>query len=152
MRPPIYAVGRKRGTPYFRHVSPEHPDDETFPGVLLVRIVGRLFFLNVKRATEELLALAEKEPSRIVVLDCSGLIDLEYTALKSLVETEETLRGRGVLFGMAAVNHQVRELLERSPLGAALGRERMFFSLEQAVEKLPGLLAHTDTLTPGRRG
>ena len=48
IRPPVYEVRRKRGTPYFRHVSSEHPEDEAFPGVLLVRIVGRLFFLNVK--------------------------------------------------------------------------------------------------------
>ncbi len=27
--PPVYVVGRKRGTNVFRPISPEHPEDET---------------------------------------------------------------------------------------------------------------------------
>ena len=140
VRPPVYAVGRKRGTTYFRHISSEHPDDETFPGVLLVRIVGRLFFLNVKRASEDLIALVEEEQPRVVVIDCRPMIDLEYTALKALIEAEENARARGILLCLAGLNHHVREMVDRSSLGATLGRERMFFDLEQAVESLPALL------------
>jgi MFS superfamily sulfate permease-like transporter len=42
--PPVYVLGRKRGTNVFRPRSAEHPDDETFPGLLLVRLEGRVFF------------------------------------------------------------------------------------------------------------
>lgn len=140
VRPPVYEVRRKPGTPYFRHVSPEHPEDEAFPGVLLVRIVGRLFFLNVKNASDDLAALAEKAQPRVVVIDCRPLIDLEYTALKVLIEAEERMRGRGILLCLASLNHHVREMVDRSSLGATLGRERMFFNLEQALEQAPALL------------
>jgi MFS superfamily sulfate permease-like transporter len=140
VRPPVYEVRRKPGTAYFRHVSPEHPEDEAFPGVLIVRIIGRLFFLNVKNASDELAALAERVQPRVLVIDCRPLIDLEYTALKALIEAEERMRGRGVLLCLASLNHHVREMVERSSLGATLGRERMFFDLEQAVEKVPALL------------
>ena len=34
--PPVYAVGRKRGTNVFRPLSAEDPDDETWPGLLIV--------------------------------------------------------------------------------------------------------------------
>jgi high affinity sulfate transporter 1 len=142
VRPPVYEVRRKRGTAYFRHVSPEHPDDESFPGVLLVRVIGRLFFLNVKNASDDLTALAEKARPRVLVIDCRPLIDLEYTALKALIEAEERMRGRGILLCLAGLNHLVREMVERSSLGVTLGRERMFFDLEQAVEKAPALLGH----------
>ena len=42
--PPVYAIGRKRGTNVFRARTDEHPDDEPFPGLLLVRVEGRVFF------------------------------------------------------------------------------------------------------------
>ena len=35
-----------------RPVSPEHPDDETFPGLLIVRPEGRLFFVNAPQVGE----------------------------------------------------------------------------------------------------
>lgn len=140
MKPSVFPVGRKRGTDVFRRLSPDHPDDETFPGVLLVRIIGRLFFVNVKRAGEDLRRLVEEAGPRVVVLDCSALIDLEYTALKTLIEAEEASRAQGVLLCLAALNPDVREMVERSALGATLGRERMFFNLEQAVAQVPALL------------
>ena len=152
--PPVYEVRRKRGTDVFRRCNPERQDDESFPGILLARVVGRLFFLNVQRVGDELSSLVEKSQPRVVVIDFSAVIDLEYTALKALVEAEETARERGVLLCLAALNPAVRQVVERSSLGATLGRERMFFNLEQAVEKAPALLARPggpDSVpTPGR--
>lgn len=141
VRPSVFPVGRKLGTDFFRRLSPDHPDDETFPGVLLVRIIGRLFFLNVGRAGDDLRALVEEADPRVVVIDGSALIDLEVTALKMLIEAEEASRARGVLLCLAALNPDVREMVERSSLGATLGRERMFFNLEQAVARAPALVA-----------
>jgi MFS superfamily sulfate permease-like transporter len=140
IHPPVYEIRRKRGTPYYRHVSPDHPEDEGFPDILLVRIVGRLYFLNVQWAMDSLLALIQTAKPRAVLIDCRPLIDLEYTALKALVEAEETMRSDGGLLCLVSLNHHVREMVERSPLGAALGRERMFFTLEQAVAQVPALL------------
>ena len=39
--PPVYVIGRKRGADVLRPLSPEHPDDETFEGLLIVRPEGR---------------------------------------------------------------------------------------------------------------
>ena len=44
--PPVYVLGRKPGTNVFRPVSAEHPEDETFPGLVILRPEGRIFFLN----------------------------------------------------------------------------------------------------------
>jgi len=151
IHPPVYEIRRKHGTPYYRHVSPEHPEDEAFPGLLLVRIVGRLFFLNVKWAMDSLLALIQQAEPRAVLIDCRPLIDLEYTALKSLIEAEETMRARGVLLCLVSLNHHVRDMVERSSLGTTLGRERMFFTLEQAVEKVPALLEKAAQAGPEAR-
>ena len=47
--PPVHVLGRKPGTNVFRPRSAEHPEDETFPGLLLLRPEGRIFFANVER-------------------------------------------------------------------------------------------------------
>ena len=47
--PPVYVIGRKRGTDVYRPQTGEHPDDETFPGLLLLRPEGRIFFANAAR-------------------------------------------------------------------------------------------------------
>ncbi len=47
--PSVYVPRRKPGTNVFRRSSPEHPDDEDFPGLLMLRVEGRLFFLNACR-------------------------------------------------------------------------------------------------------
>ena len=131
--PPVYVLGRKRGTNVFRPRSDEHPTDESFPGVLLLRLEGRLFFLNADTVAQKIRPLAAEAKPKIVVLDLSGVFDLEYSALKALIEAERRQRDAGVLFALAGLSPAVLETVRRSPLGETLGRERLFFNLEMAV-------------------
>jgi MFS superfamily sulfate permease-like transporter len=131
--PPVHVLGRKPGTNVFRARTSEHPEDETFPGLLLLRPEGRIFFANAERIAHKIRPLIEEARPRVVVFDLSGVFDLEYTALKMLTEAETRSRENGVLLWLAGLNPGVLEVVRRSPLGATLGRERMFFNLEQAV-------------------
>jgi sulfate permease, SulP family len=133
--PPVYALGRKRGTSVFRPLSDKHPDDETWPGLLMLRVEGRLFFANAQQVGEVAWPLVEKADPRVVLLDFRAVTDIEYTALKMLVEAEENLRGQGRQLWLAGLNPSVFAMVERSRLGAALGRERMFLDLQAAVDK-----------------
>jgi SulP family sulfate permease len=45
---PVYALGRKPGTNVFRRRTAEHPEDEIFPGLLIVRTEGRMYFANAQ--------------------------------------------------------------------------------------------------------
>ena len=133
--PPVYALGRKRNTHVFRPLSSEHPDDETFPGMLLARVEGRVFFANAHRVGDKIWPLIEQTRPAVLVLDCSSVIDIEYTALKMLAEADENLRRQGITLWLAALNPNVFTALLRSRIGQALGRERMFFNLQTAVER-----------------
>ncbi|HEX7374859.1 MAG TPA: SulP family inorganic anion transporter [Steroidobacteraceae bacterium] len=133
--PPVYPLGRKRGTTVFRPLSEQHPDDERWPGLLLVRVEGRIFFANAQRVGDLIWPLVEREQPRVLVLDCRAVIDLEYTALKMLTEAEARLREAGIDLWLASLPPAVFEIVERSTLGAALGHERMFLNLESAVER-----------------
>jgi len=133
--PPVYLLGRKPGTSVFRPRSKEHPEDETFPGLLLLRLEGRIFFANAEFIGQKVRALANAAQPRVVALDMSGVPALEYTALKSLIEGEKRQRELGISLWLVGLNPRVLQVVQRSPLGAILGRDRMHFSLDLAVAK-----------------
>jgi high affinity sulfate transporter 1 len=132
--PPVYVLGRKRGTDIFRALSGEHADDETWPGLLILRTEGRMFFANAPGVGEKMWALMAAAKPDVVLIDCSAVFDLEYTALKMLTEAEENLRRDGIVLWLAALNPEVLAMVKRSQLGQSLGRERMFFSVQMAVQ------------------
>jgi len=133
--PPVHVLGRKPGTNVFRPRSREHPEDESFPGLLLIRTEGRIFFANAARLAEKMKPLVAESMPKVVVLDLGGVFDLEYSALKMLTEAEERNRELGISLWLVGLNPSVLAMVQRSPLGETLGRERMFFNLEQAVAR-----------------
>jgi sulfate permease, SulP family len=133
--PRLYVLGRKPATDVFRPQSDTHPDDETFPGLLIVRPEGRLFFANAQRVGEQLWPLIDAARPKVVVMDFSAVPDIEYSALKMLIEGEERLRQRGAVLWLVALNPGVLRMVQRSPLGKTLGRERMLFNPQTAVER-----------------
>jgi high affinity sulfate transporter 1 len=133
--PPVHVLGRKPGTNVFRALSKEHPEDQTFPGLLILRPEGRVFFANAERIAERMRPLVTGARPKVVALDLSAVPDLEYTALKMLTEAERRLRERGVWLWLVGLNPEVLAMVQRSPLGEVLGRERMHFTLELAVAK-----------------
>ena len=138
--PPVHVLGRKPGTNVFRPRSDEHPEDESFSGLLLLRPEGRIFFLNAERVGQKMRALIDTEKPKVVALDLSGVFDFEYSALKMLAEGEKRYREEhGVLLWLVGLTPGVLAMVQRSPLGAALGRERMVFNREQAVARFQSL-------------
>ena len=137
--PPVYVLGRKPGTNVFRPLSRKHPEDETFPGLLLLRLEGRLFFANVGTIGHNVQLLVDDAKPKVVALHLRGVTDIEYTALKALTQAEERLRDRGVSLWLVGLNPRVLAMVRRSPLGEALGIEAMHFNLEMTVAKYMGL-------------
>ena len=136
--PPVYVLGRKPGTNVFRPRSKEHPEDEAFTDLLLLRWEGRVFFANAEHIAQKMKVLIDESQPRIVALDLSGVPDLEYTALKMLTEGEKRQRERGVRLWLVGMNPRVLDMIQRSPLGQTLGRDAMHFNLEIAVTKYLG--------------
>ena len=133
--PPVHVLGRKPGTNVFRPRSTDHPDDESFPGLLLLRLEGRLFFLNSERIAEQIREHLAENPAQLVVLDLSGIFDVEYSALKLMIEAEKRQRDAGVEIWLAGLTPSVYAAVQNSPLGKSLGSERFAFNLEIAVDR-----------------
>lgn len=144
--PPLHVLGRKPGTSVFRPSSAEHPEDERYPGLLLLRPEGRIFFVNAERLAQKMRPLIASADPRVVVLDLRAVFDLEYTALKMLIKAEERARQDGIAVWLVGMNPGVLNMVQRSSLGAELGTDRMFFRLEEAVER------YLRSLPPGPPG
>ena len=132
--PLVYTVRRKSGTDLFRPHSVDHPGDEALPGLLIVRTEGRMTFASMPHARERMAALIKEAHPRVVILDCSAIPDFEYTALCTLIRAEEKMREGGITLWLSALNPLALNMVRRSPLGQALGTERMFFDLRDAVK------------------
>jgi len=139
--PPAYAVGRKPGTEIFRSLE-DFPDDETFPGLLIMRTEGWLNFASMPNAREKLRQLVEEYKPQVVILECSAITDVEYTALIGLLEAEEKLASKGLKLWLVGLNPKPFKKIRTSPLGQILGDERLYPNLDEAVSAYLDLYAN----------
>jgi len=133
--PRISVIGRKRGADVLRPLSPEHPDDETFEGLLILRPEGRLFFVNAQDVSDQIAALITKYQPRVAALDISRVPDLEYSALQAMIDGEKRLTDRGIVVWLVGLNPGVLEMVRHAGLADRLGRERMLFNARAAIER-----------------
>jgi len=139
--PRVSVIGRKRGADVLRPLSSEHPDDETFEGLLIVRPEGRLFFVNAQYVSDQIQSLIMRHQPRVVALDMSRVPDVEYSALQTLIEGERRWTEAGTVVWVAGMNPGVLEVARRAGLDRRLGRERMLFNARAAIERYQALLA-----------
>jgi len=138
-RPAVHVIGRKRGADVLRPLSPEHPDDETFEGLLIVRPEGRLFFANAQHVAEQIVALVEQHRPRVLAVDLSRVPDIEYSALLTLMAGEKRAIDYGAVMWLVGLNPSVLDVVRRSGLAERLGRERMLFNSRVAIARYRAL-------------
>jgi anti-anti-sigma factor len=134
-QPKVYAVGRKRGADVLRPLSPQHPDDETFEGLLIVRPEGRIFFANVESVAEQIRVLIARHRPRVLALDMSRVPDIEYSALRLLLDLDRRAGAQGLDWWLVALNPEVLQVVTRCGLAERLGRDRMLFNARTAIER-----------------
>jgi high affinity sulfate transporter 1 len=133
--PPVYVLRRKPGTNVFRPRSRQHPEDESFPGLLLLRPEGPIFFANAAQIAHKIEPLVREAQPKVVAVEASGVLDMEYTAVKMFAQLAKRQSQHGVQLWLIGMTPRVLAIVQRSPLGQLLGRERMHFNLEIAVAR-----------------
>lgn len=109
-----------------------HPDAETFPGLLITRFDGDLFFANANVFTDDVrgaVAAADPRP-RVVLLDGESINDIDATALDAISELRDELEAEGIETWVARVKESVWETAQRAE-GFSIGRR--FASVRAAV-------------------
>jgi SulP family sulfate permease len=142
--PPVYVLRRKPGTNVFRPQSPEHPEDESFPGLLLLRPEGPIFFANAAQIAHKIEPLVREAQPKVVAVDASGVLDMEYTALRMFAQVAKKQSEHGVQLWLIGMTPRVLAIVQRSPLGQLLRHEGMHFNLEIAVARYVGDAAVRD--------
>ncbi|WP_271893973.1 SulP family inorganic anion transporter [Candidatus Phyllobacterium onerii] len=132
-RPRIHVIGRKRGEDLLRPISLEHPDDETFEGLLIVRPEGRLFFANAQQVGDRIRELVTKDKPGVLMLDFSRVFDIEYSALQMMIDGERRFAEEGVAIWLAGLNPDVLDYVRRSGFANHVGNDRMFPTAEAGL-------------------
>lgn len=108
-------LGHVDGTTSYRNVE-RFPEAQTIDGIRLVRIDSALSFVNatsVKKLMVEHAEAVTDEP-RALVLDASGINDLDVTGAEMLHELLVEIADRGVVLHLADVKGPVRDVLRRA--------------------------------------
>ncbi len=132
--PPVYLLGRKAGTNVFRSLD-DHPEDMTYPGLIILRLEGTLTFMSAPHAFDRMRELINQHSARVIILDLDAVPDIEYTALEMLDQGEKRLRDHGIDLWFCALNPRALDVVRHSNLGERLMQGRMHFDVEIAVQK-----------------
>ena len=132
--PPVYALGRERGTMSSGRCRRNTRTTEDLAGLAeYCAPRGGSSFANAQRIGDTRWPLIEQAKRSVILLDCSAVFVMGYTAPKMLAEAEARLRAMATVW-LAGLNPDVLTVVKRSKLGATLGRDRMFFNRQTAVE------------------
>ncbi|QGG94446.1 SulP family inorganic anion transporter [Actinomarinicola tropica] len=135
MKPHTAVLGRIAGTHAYRNVD-RFPTAERIPGVTAIRLDTSVNFVNVafvKRRLTEL--VAEEGDVDTVVIDFTGVNDLDASGDQALHEILDELTERGVDVHLATVKGPVRDVMMRSGLWQRLGRH-VHLDVDAAMESV----------------
>jgi SulP family sulfate permease len=133
-RPSGSVLGRIPGTGAY--VALEHaPEARTEPGLLVYRLNAPLLFVNAKRLRDGIRAQVRDAdpPVRVVLLDLSFTPELDIESVNVLASLRHELDGRGVALWLAGVRATVEDMLVRSGLADAIGRDHLYREVEDAA-------------------
>jgi sulfate permease, SulP family len=133
--PPMPLLGRETGTQVFRDLD-EHPDDETFPGIVVLRIDSGLFFATSQALDDRIRALTEQDrgPLRGVVLDLEAVPFIDSQGAEQLAQIHEFVRAWRASLRLARVKPQVLAVLERDGVIDQIGPDHVHGNIHRAVE------------------
>jgi SulP family sulfate permease len=134
-RPHTAVLGRIDGTTSYRNIS-RFPEAVVPRDVTVLRIDASLSFVNAANVKATLIAAADAAPSA-VVLDASGINDIDATGVEALRDVLTECADRGVPLHIADVKGPVRDVLHRSGLWTELA-DRLHPTTHDGVEAALG--------------
>ncbi len=115
---------------------------EQLPGVLVAAFQAPLSFVNADRFKRGLCDLIDtrSESVRLVVLEASNIVEIDYTAAQALIDTVTHCRKAGAIFAIARLESlRAQAALARFGIAELIGPERIFHSVDAAIRTLgPG--------------
>jgi sulfate permease, SulP family len=132
-RPPVARLGRVPATRRYSDLE-RNPDNESLPGVLIVRVESSLLYFNVSHVRDEVrrhLAVAGPQ-LRLVVWDLSTSPYVDIAGARLLGETQRTLAALGVAMRIVEARAPVRDII-RKEIGMSVGQVSRRISIDDAI-------------------
>ena len=131
--PSMPVLAREPGTQVFRELD-EHPGDEQFAGVTVLRLDGGLFFATADALEDRVREVALSAPgSTAIVLDCGGMDFIDSQGSAKMSEILNLTRQAGVTLRLARLKPPVREVLERDGVLGRIGDDKIHGNVDHAV-------------------
>ena len=137
-RPHLGILGRVPGVAGAYGDVGRHPDYQRIAGLLVIRLESPLFYANagpVRDRVKHLVGSSDPLP-RAVVLDAGANAGLDITSAETLEQLVVELRAVGVDLALADVRQPVLAMMRRSSLLALIGEDRVYHTIDEAIEKL----------------
>jgi high affinity sulfate transporter 1 len=127
-------LGQLPGTEAYRDVT-RHRDAITFPGLLIWRPGGDLFFASIGHVGDGVkAALAASQPTaRHVLIDAESVNLIDTTAVEVLLTAVKELQGQGITFAFARLRDEAREQIRLEGVEAAVGLENFHERITDGV-------------------
>jgi SulP family sulfate permease len=107
------------------------------PNVGAIRFDGALRFVNVAYFEDALLRLERENPQiSHILVKANGINDIDASGVDMLLNLVERFKSNGIVLVFSGIKAQVAEVMDRTGLSAAIGRERIFATDREALDTL----------------
>jgi SulP family sulfate permease len=143
-------LGQVPGTEAYRDIE-RHPEALTFPGLLIWRPGGDLFFASISHVDDGLRAAlaANRPPAKHVLLDASPVNFIDTTACDAMLNSIRESQRQGITFAFARVRDQVRERMRLGGIEAVVGPTNFHERVTDGVHAWQRH-ANLDGVSPGK--
>jgi MFS superfamily sulfate permease-like transporter len=119
--PHLAVLGQLPDTEAYRNIE-RHPEAIVFPGLLIRRIGGDLFFASIGHVSEALIAsLAVRQDVKRVLLDFGPVNFIDISAGDELLSLIKKLQNRGIAVAFARVRDVVRDDMRLAGIEGIVG-------------------------------
>lgn len=133
-KPGIKQLGRIPGSTEYTDLD-RRPDNETIPGILVLRIDGPLIFPNVARVRQDILGYVRKsEKVELVVLSMRSAPYMDLQATDMLSTLHDELRGLGTSLKLAEATGDCRDSIKKAGLDSKFGELNPGMSVQMVID------------------
>jgi MFS superfamily sulfate permease-like transporter len=127
------------GTTIWWPANPHVPGEQS-PGIAVVGLQAPLTFLNAENFSADVLHVLKASPRpSLLVLEASGVLELDFTAAQTLLDLIGECEKQKVVLAIARLEStRAQEAFERFAIYDRLPRDRVFRSVDEAIRSLGG--------------
>lgn len=117
------------------HDIDDHPGAKLVAGLVVYRYDAPLCFANAENFRQRALAAVDDSPTPVewFLLNAEANVEVDITAVDALEDLRAELERRGVVFAMARVKQDLRDLLDPTGFLDRVGPDHVFPTLPTAV-------------------